>query len=340
MRAAVYRGGGEPLRVEERPAPEPGPQEALVKVLACGFCHTDLHYLDHGVPTAKPPPIVLGHEIAGEVESLAPGTEGPAVGSRVLVPAVLPCGRCEYCRTGRENICPRMRMLGNHIDGGFAEYVTVPARDLVPLPSEIDPVLGCVIADALTTPYHAVVHRARVRAGERVAVIGCGGVGINAVQFAAAAGAKVMAIDLNDAKLETARRLGAADTLNPSGLSDPGKEVRRIWGDGADVAIEAVGSPTTISLAFSTLRRGGRLCLLGYSSQPAVLPASKVMFLEYSVVGSLGCRPADYPRVVDMVRLGRVQLEPVVTAQVPLEKIATAVDNLRTGVGFRTVVRM
>jgi 6-hydroxycyclohex-1-ene-1-carbonyl-CoA dehydrogenase len=338
MRAAVFRGPGQPLRVEEVPTPQPGNGEARVSVTACGFCHTDLHYMDQGVATAKPPPMVLGHEIAGRVDALGPGIEGVSVGETVLVPAVLPCGRCEYCRTGRENICPRMRMIGNHLDGGFAEFVVVPAKDLVPLPTEIDPVLGCVISDALTTPYHAVVNRAQVREGERVAVLGCGGVGINAVQFAIGAGAQVVAIDLNDAKLDMARRLGATETLNPARTEDLGKEVRRIWGDGVDVAIEAVGNPTTIALAFATLRRGGRLCLVGYSSASAVLPAARVMFFEYSIIGSLGCRPGDYPRVVELVRKGRVQLRPVVTGRVTLEEIGTAADRLREGTGFRTVV--
>lgn len=338
MRAAVLRSSARGLEVGEVPTPAPGPGEARVAVIACGFCHTDLHYLDHGVATAKPPPIILGHEISGRVDALGPGADGVAVGDTVLVPAVLPCGRCEYCRTGRENICPKMRMVGNHLDGGFAEFLVVPAKDLVPLPAEIDPVQGCIISDALTTPYHAVVHRAQVREGERVAVVGCGGVGINVVQFAVGAGAQVVAVDLNDTKLEMARRLGAVETINPGGLEDLGKEVRRRWGDGVDVAFEAVGSPPTIALAFTTLRRGGRLCLVGYSSAPAVLPAPKVMFLEYSIVGSLGCRPGDYPRVVDLVRRDRVQLDPVVTGRVSLEQIGTAADRLRQGVGFRTVV--
>ena len=339
MRAAVLPAAGEKLRLAEIAKPEPGPGEARVAVIACGFCHTDLHYLDHGVATAKAPPIVLGHEIAGRVDALGPAAEGVAIGDRVLVPAVLPCGRCEYCRTGRENICPKMRMVGNHVDGGFAEFVVVPAKDLIPLPSEIDPVTGCIISDALTTPYHAVVNRAQVRAGERVVVVGCGGVGINAVQFARVAGAEVIAVDLNDRKLEVARTLGATETVNPTRVDDVGKAVRKLWGDGADATIEAVGSPTTIATAFSTLRRGGRLCLLGYSSAPAVLPAPRVMFLEYSVIGSLGCRPGDYPRVVELVRQGRVRLDPVVTGRVPLEEIESAAALLRKGEGFRTVVQ-
>lgn len=339
MRAAVLRASGEPLRVEEVPTPVAGPGEAVVAVLACGFCHTDLHYLDHGVATAKPPPIILGHEIAGRVEGMGLGVEEVEVGQTVLVPAVLPCGRCEFCRSGRENICPRMRMVGNHLDGGFAEFVVVPAKDLVALPPEIEPSKGCIISDALTTPYHAVVNRARVRPGERVAVVGCGGVGINAVQFAVLAGAEVVAIDLNDQKLGVASRLGASATINPARTEDVGKEVRRILGDGVDVAIEVVGSPATIALSFSALRRGGRLCLVGYSSAPAVLPAHRVMFLEFSLLGSLGCRPADYPRVVELVRQGRIRLDPVITGEVGLEDIGTAADRLRRGEGFRTVVR-
>ncbi len=339
MRAAVLRDPGPSLHLETVPTPAPGPGEARLAVLACGFCHTDLHYLDHGVATAKPLPIILGHEIAGQVDAIGPGVREVSVGDRVLVPAVLPCGRCEFCRTGRENICPKMRMVGNHIDGGFAEFVVVPAKDLLALPPEIDPVRGCIIADALTTPYHAVVNRARIRPGERVAVVGCGGVGINVVQFAALAGARVVAVDLNEEKLAVARRLGAREVIHPGDAKEAGKEVRRLLGDGVDAVLEVVGSPATIELSFSMLRRGGRLCLVGYSSAPAVLPAHRVMFLEYTIIGSLGCRPADYPRVIELVREGRIQLDPVVTAEVSLEEIGMAADHLRRGEGFRTVVR-
>jgi D-arabinose 1-dehydrogenase-like Zn-dependent alcohol dehydrogenase len=232
-----------------------------------------------------------------------------------------------------------MQMLGNHIDGGFAEFVIVPAKDLIPLPSDIDPVMGCVIADALTTPYHAVVHRAQVREGERVVVVGCGGVGINVVQFAAGAGAVVSAIDVSESKLKVAEELGATDTINPTTTPDVGRELRRRWGDGADVAFEAVGTPATIALSLTTIRRGGRLCLVGYTKAPAELPAGRIMFLEQSIIGSLGCRPADYPRVIELVRRRRIQLGPVVTARVRLDEISTAADRLRQGVGFRTVVQ-
>lgn len=338
MRAAVFHGSGRPLVLEEVPRPSPGPGDALVKVAACGFCHTDLHYLDHGVPTVKSPPLILGHEIAGVVEELGPGSAARSAGDRVLVPAVLPCGSCEYCRSGRENICPHLQMPGNHIDGGFAEYVRVPARDLVPLPADLDLARSAVIADALTTPYHAVVHRARVRSGDWVVVVGCGGVGINAVQFAVAAGGNVIAVDLGAEKRETARRLGACETLDPTEYPDLGREVRKRSGGGADVALEVVGTPETVTLALSTLRRGGRLCVVGYSDSVVPIPLHRLMFFEYAIVGSLGCRPVDYPRVIEMVRKGKVSLDAVITGTLPLDRIEEAAEDLRNAKGLRTLI--
>jgi 6-hydroxycyclohex-1-ene-1-carbonyl-CoA dehydrogenase len=338
MRAAVFHGSGRPLVVGEVPRPVPGPDDALVKVAACGFCHTDLHYLDHAVPTVKRPPLILGHEISGVVEELGIGSSVRSIGDRVLVPSVLPCRNCEYCRSGRGNICPYLQMPGNHIDGGFAEYVRIPARDLVPLPSDLNLASSAVIADALTTPYHAVVRRARVQSGDWVVVVGCGGVGINAVQFAAAVGASVIAVDLRAEKREAALRLGACEALDPREYLDLGREVRKRSGGGADVALEVVGTPETVTLALSTLRRGGRLCVVGYSDSVVPIPLNRLMFFEYEIVGSLGCRPVDYPRVIEMVRKGMVSLDAVVTATLPLDRIGEATEDLRAGKGLRTLI--
>lgn len=338
MRAAVFHGSGRPLVVGEVPRPVPGPDDALVKVAACGFCHTDLHYLDHAVPTVKRPPLILGHEISGVVEELGIGSSVRSIGDRVLVPSVLPCRNCEYCRSGRGNICPYLQMPGNHIDGGFAEYVRIPARDLVPLPPDLNLASSAVIADALTTPYHAVVRRARVQSGDWVVVVGCGGVGINAVQFAAAVGASVIAVDLRAEKREAALRLGACEALDPREYLDLGREVRKRSGGGADVALEVVGTPETVTLALSTLRRGGRLCVVGYSDSVVPIPLNRLMFFEYEIVGSLGCRPVDYPRVIEMVRKGMVSLDAVVTATLPLDRIGEAAEDLRAGKGLRTLI--
>src|SRR5574341_545642 len=228
MKAAVFREAGRPLALEEVPTPSPGPGEALVAVAGCGMCHTDLHYLDHGVKPFKPPPLILGHEIAGTVAGLGDGVTERAAGDRVLIPSVYGCGRCEFCRRGRENLCVEMIMLGNNIDGGYAEYVVVPAKELIPVPAELPLEQACVIADALSTPYHAVKRRGKVRVGDTVAVVGCGGVGLNLVQCAVVSGARVIAVDLNDQRLAVARALGAAETINPVAVERVDKAVRAL----------------------------------------------------------------------------------------------------------------
>jgi 6-hydroxycyclohex-1-ene-1-carbonyl-CoA dehydrogenase len=311
-----------------------------VKVAACGLCHTDLHYIDHEVPTVKPPPLILGHEAAGIVALVGPTVTGIGEGDRVLLPAILTCGQCAACRYGRENICQNMRMFGNDVDGAFAEYVKSPAKDVFILPAEIPLIEGSIIADAVTTPYHAVKNRAEVRPGDSVVVYGCGGVGLNVVQFANLAGGKVIAVDVSDEKLAWARQLGATFTLNPHQEGDIARAVRKLTGGGADIAIEAIGNPTTMREAFSTLHPGGRLVVVGYSNHEVALNAGRIMYREMEIRGSLGCRPVDYPRVIDLVRSGRVQVEPLVTARFPLAEINAGLETLRQGKGIRSVVVM
>jgi 6-hydroxycyclohex-1-ene-1-carbonyl-CoA dehydrogenase len=315
--------------------------EVLVQVAACGVCHTDLHYIDHGVKTFRPPPLVLGHEAAGTVVELgpeAPGSPPRAQGERVLLPAVLPCGGCEACRRGRENICDHLRMFGNDIPGAYAEYVVAPARDCVPMPDEVPLEEGCIIADAISTPYHAVKNRGRVRAGDTVAVFGCGGLGMNVVQCAAAFGATVIAVDVHEAKLEIARSLGARATVDARAVARVDKEIKKLAGGGADVAFECIGKPPTIRAAFDSLRRGGRLCVVGFSPEEVPFAVAKLMYYEVEVVGALGCPTVEYPRLVELVRQGRLQLGPMVTARLPLEDINDAFDLLRRGEGLRSIV--
>lgn len=338
MRAAVFYGNGHGLVVEEWPTPEPAAGEILVDVAGCGVCHTDLHYLDHGTPTFKEPPIVLGHEVSGTVAALGEGVDGFSVGDRVLLPAVLTCGRCEACRTGRENVCESSAMLGNHVDGGYAEYVVAPAKDAFHLPEEIPLEEGSIIADALTTPYHAVVNRGRVRPGDAVVVVGCGGIGLNLVQMAAAVGARVVAVDIAEEKLEWARRLGADGTVHAPSVERVDRAVRAVTGGGADVAFEAVGKAATQEQALACLKTGGRLVLVGYSPETMGLNAGRVMFRELEVVGSLGCRPVDYPRVIEMARQGRLKVAELVTHRFGLDEIESAFDALRSGEAIRSVV--
>jgi len=338
MKAAVFIEQNQPLEIQDIPIPEPGPNEVLVKVAACGVCHTDLHYIDHGTPTFKPPPIVLGHEASGIVAGWGTEVTEWSEGDRVLLPSIFTCGTCAACRIGRDNVCHNLIMLGNHVDGAYAEYVLAPSQSAFALPEEIPLEEGAIIADATTTPYHAVVVRGQVSPGDQVVVFGCGGIGANVVQVAAVLGARVVAVDISEEKLEWARKLGAAETIDPSGEERIEKLVRKLTGGGADVAFECVGTPATQEQAFASTRNGGRLVMVGYSPKPMKLNSGRVMFREMEVVGSLGCRSADYPRVIEMVRRGKLRVADLVTARYALEDINEAMEGLRAGKGLRAIV--
>lgn len=340
MKAAVFHGPNQPLKVEEVENPKIYFHEILVKVAACGVCNTDLHYIDHAVPTFKKPPMILGHESSGIVEDVGAQVKNFKVGDRVLIPAVFSCGHCVNCRLGRENICLNMIMLGNNIDGAYAEYVKVPAKDCQHLPEELPLQESSIIADAISTPYHAVKNRAQVQPGDSVIVFGCGGVGINVVQMAAAVGGVVTAVDIVESKLDIARKLGAKHAINSSQKDDKEliKEVRELTEGGADIAIEAIGNPKTIELASASLKPGGCHIQVGYSHQAAPLNAGRLMFREIEIKGSLGCRPVDYPKLIEMVRMGKIQLKPVVTNKFKLEEINQAFDVLREGEALRSII--
>jgi 6-hydroxycyclohex-1-ene-1-carbonyl-CoA dehydrogenase len=338
MIAAVFHGAEKGLKIEDIPVPQITAEQILVKVAACGVCHTDLHYIEHGVPTFKKPPLVLGHEASGLVEKIGAAVTNVKVGQRVLIPAVLTCGRCSACRQGRENICSAMQMLGNHFDGAYAEYVAVPAKDVLDLPASIPLEEAAIIADAVSTPYHAVKNRAQVKAGDTVVIFGCGGVGINAIQLATAAGGYVIAVDINDRKLAWATEFGAARTINATQVERVSKEVKKLTGGGADIAMEVIGNPRTIEEAFECIRVGGRLCVVGYTHEAISIIAGKIMFKEVEVVGSLGCRPVDYIPLLRMVAQGRIDIKRQVTHRFRLEELAKAFEVMKEGVSLRSIV--
>jgi propanol-preferring alcohol dehydrogenase len=338
MKAAVFHGKDVGLKIEDVPSPEISDDQILVKVAACGVCHTDLHYIEHGVPTFKKPPIILGHEASGIVEQVGANVTNVKEGQRVLIPAVLTCGRCPACRQGRENICSAMTMLGNHFDGAYAEYVAVPAKDVLDLPESIPLEEASIIADAISTPYHAVKNRAQVKPGDTVVVFGCGGVGINAVQMAAAVGGYVIAVDVNPRKLEWAAEFGAAKTIDASKVERVSKEVKKLTGGGADIAMEVIGNPRTIEEAFECVRIGGRLCVVGYTHEAISIVAGKIMFKELEVVGSLGCRPVDYVPLIRMVEQGKVDVKRLVTHRFSLDEIGKAFEVMKEGLSLRSIV--
>ena len=338
MKAAVFYQAQQPLKVEEVKKPEIKADEILVKVAACGVCHTDLHYIDHGVPTFKKPPVILGHEPSGIVAEIGEEVTNFKVGEKVLLPAVLTCGRCDYCRIGRENICTAQEMLGNNVDGAYAEYVKAPAKDAFHLPDEIPLVEGSIIADAISTPFHAVKSRAGVKPGDTVVVFGCGGIGINIIQVAKAVGGIVWAVDILEKKLDWAKKFGADYLVNSRETDDVAKKIRKLTGGGSDFAFEAIGNPATIQQAFNCLRTGGRLVMVGYSPGDVLLSAARIMYREMEIMGSLGCRPVDYPKIIELVKIGKLKVKELVTHKFKLEEINTAFEVMRKGESLRSVI--
>jgi threonine dehydrogenase-like Zn-dependent dehydrogenase len=229
-------------------------------------------------------------------------------------------------------------MFGNHLEGAYADYVAAPEKDVFRLPEGVPLEEGSVIADALSTPFHAVTRRGEVRPGDSVAVFGCGGVGMNVVQVAAASGARVIAIDISEEKLAMARRFGAFEVVHTPTAGDPARSVRRLSDGGVDVAFEAIGLPETTRQAFDAVRNGGRLVAVGFTAKDVPIAFGRLMFREITVVGSLGCRPVDYPPLIRMVADGRLKVRELVTHRFPLERINEAFDLLRRGAALRSIV--
>lgn len=333
--AYVLETAGAPLVPRQVPIPSPGPGEAVVEVLACGLCHTDLGFADGSVRPQKGLPLVLGHEVVGTV--IATG-DGAAVrpGQKVLVPAVLPCGACDFCRAGRGNACPNQKMPGNDVDGGFATHLLVPAHPLVPLDAiaaSVDLRELSVVADAVSTAYQAVL-RSGLAAGDAAVVVGAGGVGGFVAQIAHALGARVIACDVQPARLAQLAAHGAELTVavGDRAPQDVRKEVHgalRAWGIPSLRwrLFECSGSPPGQLLAFGLLARGATLLQVGYTPKAVEVRLSNLMAFDATIHGSWGCPPEAYPAVLAMIADGRVQLRPFLE-HAPMSHINQLLDDL------------
>jgi 6-hydroxycyclohex-1-ene-1-carbonyl-CoA dehydrogenase len=325
---------GQPLTRRALPMPTPSSGEVLIEVAGCGLCHTDLSFLHGGVKTKKAPPLTLGHEIAGRVAAAGPGCES-LLGKSVVIPAVLPCGECELCRAGRGTACRKQLMPGNDLDGGFASHLVLPARQLVP----VDPrgfelwELG-VIADAVTTPYQAT-ERAGVKAGDVVVVLGVGGIGTYGVQVAAARGARVIAVDLDAAKLETIRHYGAAAIVNATGLDARGvkdavkSEAKRLTlPPHAWKVLEMSGTAGGQAAAYELLTFAGTVGFIGFTMEKISVRLGNLMAFDATVFGNWGCLPELYPAAIQLVLEGKVQIRPF-SRRFPLDEINQVIDRAR-----------
>jgi D-arabinose 1-dehydrogenase-like Zn-dependent alcohol dehydrogenase len=335
---------GKPLELQEIPKPTVGPGNVLVQVKAAGICHSDVHYRA-GTSSVGPLPQTLGHEVAGVVVEIGRdvGRRGSAVqvGDRVCLHYLLTCGECHYCRTDREQFCVHGQMIGKHTDGGYAEYLAVPARNAVPLPAEIPFEQGAVLMCSSSTSFHAL-RKSRLQAGETVAVYGVGGLGASAIQLAQAMGAlRVYGVDITPEKLALAERLGAVPIDAAQG--DPVAQIRRLTeGRGVDVALEVIGLRQTMEQAVQSLVVQGRAVLAGITNQPMAIDSYRdLLGREAEVIGSSDHLLWELPILVEWLRQGRLDLSHVVTRTVPLEAeaINEAMDALEQfGGQVRTVI--
>ena len=306
--------------LERRPLPdlEPRAGEVVVEVAGCGICHTDVGFARDGVPTRHPAPIILGHEISGRVVAAGAGA-ARWNGVSVIVPSVIPCGECPPCLAGRSTICRRQFMPGNDGHGGFATHVRVPARGLCRVPDALRAGLPLswlsVVADAVTTPYEAI--RRSALGPEHVAVfVGVGGVGGFGVQIAAAIGAAVVAVDVNDERLTLAASHGAALTLNAA-TSDP-KTLKTAVRDFAKTSgrsglglriFETSGTPAGQQTPFGLLDFGAHLGVVGYTPKAFEVRLSNLMAFDATAAGNWGCPPDRYPDALALVLDGKVRLD-------------------------------
>ncbi|MDQ2805206.1 MAG: alcohol dehydrogenase catalytic domain-containing protein [Pseudomonadota bacterium] len=341
MRAAQTEGIRQAVRVADVSVPEIGEDDALIRVVASGICRSDWHLWNGDwtwVGMKLPQPAVLGHEMGGVVVAVGSGVTQVKAGTRVTVPFNLACGHCPYCRDGRQNLCDNaafpMMMPGS---GGWAQYSRIPNADLncIPLPDAVDEVSAAALGCRYMTAWRAVRVRGAVRGGEIAVVLGCGGVGLAAVEIAAALGARVVAVDIDAQKLQLARTLGAADVIEAT-ERDPRKLARQIktlvGGVGADIAIDALGSSATALPGLLSLRKGGRLAQVGLTSQEdkgqLTIPADMLVNKEWSIVGSLGNPHSGYPELLGMVAAGRLQPRRLVSREVGLEDVDSVLHEM------------
>jgi S-(hydroxymethyl)glutathione dehydrogenase/alcohol dehydrogenase len=359
VRAAVLYEYGSPLVVEEVELDPPRQGEVLVRMVASGVCHSDLHTIKGVHPWALP--VIMGHEGAGVVEEVGPGVRHVAPGDHVVLSWLPYCGSCRSCAMGRPNLCEGLdwSIEGTMADGttrfhrdgvrihhyntsSFAERSVVPAQTAIPVDADLPLAELALVGCAVMTGVGAVLNTARVRPGDTVCVVGCGGVGLNVIQGATIAGAgAIVAVDVVPAKLELARELGATHAVDAS-QGAAAEAVRGLLGRGADHAFEAIGRRETIELAIAVTGRGGQTILVGLPAPDELVPvdALTMIFEERSIRASWygSCRPlADFPLLLDLYRDGRLRLDALVSP-CTLDEVNDAFGSMERGEVARKVV--
>lgn len=341
MKALRLIRPGHRLESQEIDIPTAGPRDVLVRVKAAGICHSDAHYRAGRSP-ARPLPLTLGHEVAGVVEKVGAEVSQFRPGDRVCLHYLATCGKCEYCQGGNEQFCASGAMMGKFKDGGFAEFVVMPARSVFRLPAEIPFEQGAILMCSSATSLHAL-NKARLRRGESVAVFGAGGLGLSAIQLGKVMGAgRILAVDIKPGKLAKAARLGAVPV--DATACDPVQEISRLTnGRGVDVALELIGLPSTMRQAVSCLAIHGRAALAGITERSfEISPYTEVLNKEAEIIGVSDHLARELPQLLEWTRNGSLDLSGIITRALPLDEVAVneALDELeKYDVDGRVVIR-
>ena len=363
MRACIVHDHAEGAKVEDVEVLEPRAGEVLVKVAASGLCGSDMHVL-HGRSVVAKYPMVLGHEGAGVIEAVGPGVTNVAVGDHVVIALYGPCGSCSSCVIGDLAHCSGADRVANIFGtmgdgstrlrqgdtvvypmigcGSLAEQAVVRSSMVVPIAADVPLDTICLAGCGVTTGLGAVFNAARVAPGDTVAVVGCGGVGLNVVQGARLAGAKtIIAIDNNPVKLELAGRLGATHTVDVR-TTEMAAGVAAIVPGGVDYAFEVVGSPDLVAAAFELVRSGGACVMVGSPPTGSKIPIDgRALFADRRLIGTTGGNNVphrDIPRIVDLYRAGRLDLDTLITQRLPLARVQEAIDAAEAGTVARSVI--
>jgi threonine dehydrogenase-like Zn-dependent dehydrogenase len=342
MRAARYDARSGRLDLVDVPVPEPGPQEVLVRVQACGICLSDVHLIEGSLPGSLPQ-VVPGHEAAGVIAKVGENVPGWQSGQRVVMSGGRPCGRCRTCARGLLGECPHFQVMGFAYDGAWAEYVVAPYAGLAAVPDSVPIEQAAILADAVATPYAALTARAALRPGEAIGLWGIGGLGVHAVQIARLVGASpIIALDPLPASRARALASGADHALDPTAEDVRQRGLDLTGGLGLRVAVDLVGSNRVLAQADDCLGRFGRLVMVGLSAEPIAL-GQGVFFgtNEHTLLGHLGYQKRHLDELVDLVSAGRLDVSRSVSDVIPLEDIHWGVERLRTKQGdpIRIVVK-
>lgn len=327
MKAAVVHSFDKPLEIDDVPIPEPGPEQVLVKIDTCGLCHTDIHAARGEWPVKPSPPFTPGHEGVGVIERLGSGnSHGLEVGMRVALPWLgHACGDCRYCNTGWETLCPTQDMMGYTMNGSFAEYAVGYARHVVRVPDGVASAIASPLTCAGVTTYKAV-KVSGANSSSLVAVFGAGGLGHLAIQYARITGASVVAVDINDERLEVAREVGAEHTINPT-QEDPVAAIQRLGG--ADAAISTAVSPKAFEQAIAGLARGGTLVCVGLPADNVMqVPIFETVLQGLTIKGSIVGTHHDLEEVFELHRRGLTTVE---YAEIDLDDVNTAIEQVLDG---------